>query len=181
MEAEVSFSRGKHFCSLFWQVLHLQESPQRTALAFALGIFIAFSPVYPHTVMILICTWLFRLNFLALFAAASVNNPWTMVPILGATYWTGALLMGRHDVPSLNWNDLSLTAVHQQILPYAVPFALGGFVLSVIGALLTYPVAYFFVFKYRSQSASLVMESIPPCERKGLNPGICQKTAGEHR
>ncbi|MFB3071649.1 MAG: DUF2062 domain-containing protein, partial [Nitrospirales bacterium] len=28
------------------QVLHLQESPHRTALAFALGIFIAFSPTY---------------------------------------------------------------------------------------------------------------------------------------
>lgn len=139
----------RSFWSLLKQVLHLQESPQRTALAFAVGTFIAFCPVYPHTVMALICAWLFRLNFLALFAAASINNPWTMVPILGVTYWTGALLTGRNDVPSLNWSDLSFTAIYQQILSYAVPFALGGFVLSVIGALLTYPAAYFLVSKYR--------------------------------
>lgn len=28
------------------QILHLGESPQRTAMAFAVGIFIAFSPAY---------------------------------------------------------------------------------------------------------------------------------------
>lgn len=139
----------RSFWSLLKRVLHLQESPQRTALAFAVGTFIAFCPVYPHTVVVLICTWLFRLNFLALFAAASINNPWTMVPILCVTYWTGALFMGRNDVPSLNWSDLSFTAIYQQILPYAVQFALGGFVLSIIGALLTYPAAYFLVSKYR--------------------------------
>ena len=147
---------------LLRQVLHLQESPQRTALAFAVGIFIAFSPLYPHTVMVLICTWLFRLNFLVLFAAASVNNPWTMVPILGATYWTGALFMGHTDVPTFNWHDLRFAAVYQQILPYAIPFALGGFVLSGIGALLTYPAALYFVSKYRCGSALHSIESLPP-------------------
>jgi len=149
------------FRSLLRQVLHLRETPQRTALAFAVGIFIAFCPFYPHTVMVLICTWLFRLNFLALLAASSVNNPWTVVPILGATYWTGALLMGRTDVPTFNWHDLSFAAVYQQILPYAVPFALGGFVLSVIGALLTYPTAYFLISKYRRRFAPLSIESLP--------------------
>jgi len=147
------------------QVLNLKETPRRTALAFALGIFIAFFPVYPHTVIILIFAWSFRLNFLALFAAASLNNPWTMVPILGATYWTGALLMGRQDVPSFNWKDLTLADVYHQILPYAVPFALGGLVLSVIGALVTYPAAYFFLSKHRCRSTLLDNESLPPRER----------------
>ena len=147
---------------LLRQVVHLQESPQRTALAFAVGIFIAFSPLYPHTVLVLMSAWLFRLNVLALFAAASVNNPWTMVPILGATYWTGALFMGHTDVPTFSWDDLSFAAIYQQVLPYAVPFALGGFVLSVIGALLTYPAAVFFVSKYRCGSTPLSIKSLPP-------------------
>ena len=57
------------FRSLLKQVLHLQESPQRTALAFAIGVFIGFSPAYGlHTVMVLICSWALRLNFLALMA-----------------------------------------------------------------------------------------------------------------
>ncbi|TKB87160.1 MAG: DUF2062 domain-containing protein, partial [Nitrospira sp.] len=32
--------------SLFRQVLHLDETPHRTALAFAIGSFIGFSPAY---------------------------------------------------------------------------------------------------------------------------------------
>jgi uncharacterized protein (DUF2062 family) len=126
-------------------MLHLQESPQRTALAFALGVFIAFSPAYGlHTAMVVLCTWLFGLNFLALFTGALVNNPWTIIPILGATYWTGALLLGRTDMPNFDWQDLSFNGIYQQVLPYAAPFMLGGLVLSVLGALLSYPAAYLF-------------------------------------
>ena len=38
------------------QLLHLKESPHRTALAFAVGAFIAFSPTYGlHTLSVLFC------------------------------------------------------------------------------------------------------------------------------
>jgi len=150
------------------QVLHLRESPQRTALAFALGVFIAFSPAYGlHTAMVMLSTWLFRLNFLALMAGAFVNNPWTVVPILGATYWTGALLLGRTDVPTFNWHDLSFSGLYQQIMPYAIPFALGGLVLSVAAALLTYPAACFFVSKYRRAGPAMTVEPLPPSDQVG--------------
>ncbi len=86
------------FQSLLKQVLHLQESPHRTALAFAVGCGIAFCPLYGfHMVLVGLCTWAFRLNFVALLAGALINNPWTLVPILGATYWTGAFLLGRSE------------------------------------------------------------------------------------
>lgn len=158
---------GRSFRSLLRQVLHLRESPQRTALAFALGVFIAFSPAYGlHTAMVVLSTWLFGLNFLALMAGAFVNNPWTLVPILGATYWTGALLMGRTDVPTFDWHDLSFAGLYQQILPYAVPFAVGGVVLSLVGALLTYPAAYFFVMRYRRRSEP-VPKPLPHSDQVG--------------
>ena len=138
------------FRSLLKQVLHLQESPQRTALAFAIGVFIGFSPAYGlHTVMVVFCAWALGLNFLALMAGAFLNNPWTLVPILGATYWVGAFLLGRPDSPSFDWQDVSFSAIYTQVMPYAVPFFLGGFVLSLLGAALAYPLAYYFVAKYR--------------------------------
>jgi len=138
------------FRSLLKQVLHLRESPQRTALAFAVGVFIGFSPAYGlHTVMVFFCTWAFGLNFLALMVGAFLNNPWTVVPILGATYWVGALLLGRSDSPSFDWHDVSFVAVYEQIMPYAMPFFLGGCVLSLLGAVLAYPLAYYFVAKHR--------------------------------
>ena len=138
------------FRSLLKQVLHLQESPQRTAIAFAIGVFICFSPLYGlHTVMVFFFAWALRLNLLALMAGAFLNNPWTAVPILGATYWVGALLLSRSDNPSFNWEDVSFRAIYEQVMPYAMPFFLGGFVLSLLGAALAYPLAYYFVAKYR--------------------------------
>src|SRR5437763_1004449 len=68
------------------QILHLHESPHRTALAFAVGAFIAFSPTYGlHTLSVAFCTWAFRLNCVALLAGSLINNPWTVLPIVGAT------------------------------------------------------------------------------------------------
>ncbi len=162
----MAHTTGRSLRSLVRQVLHLQETPQRTALAFALGVFIAFCPAYGfHTAMVVLATWLFELNFVALMAGAFINNPWTLVPILGATYWTGALIMGRADAPVFDWHDLSLTALYQQILPYAVPFALGGVVLSVAGAVLSYPAAYYFLAKHRRQPRS--GEPLPPSDELG--------------
>lgn len=151
------------FRSLLKQVLHLRESPQRTALAFAIGVFIAFSPVYGlHTVIVLFCAWALGLNFLALMVGAFLNNPWTLVPILGASYWVGALLLGRSDSPAFDWNDVSFGALYAQVMPYAMPFFLGGFVLSLLGAALAYPLAYYFVSKYRQSYPLDHGEPLPP-------------------
>jgi uncharacterized protein len=154
------------FSALARQVLHLQESPRRTAMAFALGVFIAFSPAYGfHTVMVVLSTWLFGLNMVALLAGAFINNPWTVVPILGVTYWTGAVLLGRSETPTFSWNDLSFHGIYQQVLPYAVPFVIGGITLSIVGALLTYPAAYLLLIKYRRASSPLGSEPLPPSDR----------------
>ena len=136
--------------------------------AFALGVFIAFSPAYGlHTLLVVLCTWLFGLNFVALLAGALVNNPWTIIPILGTTYWTGALLLGRTDMPTFSWHDLTFTGIYQQILPYAVPFALGGLFLSVIGALVSYPAAYLLVLRYRPAPEAPVVQPLPPPDQVG--------------
>ena len=161
-------SSRRSFRALLRQVLHLQESPERTALAFAIGVFIAFSPAYGlHTAMVVICTWLFGLNFVALLTGAFVNNPWTIVPILGATYWTGAWLLGHTETPTFNWADLSFSGIYEQVAPYLIPFALGGFVLSVIGSLLTYPVAYLIILRYRPAPSPSPSHPLPPPDQVG--------------
>ena len=148
---EVLATSARDVRSLFRRILHLRESPHRTALAFAVGIFIAFSPTYGfHTAMVVFCTWAFGLNFVALFAGAFINNPWTLVPILGATLWTGALIMGDSArFPSFTWEDITPAGIYQQVMPYAVPFFVGGMALSIIGSLIAYPLALYIISKYR--------------------------------
>jgi hypothetical protein len=150
------------FQALLRQVLHLQESPQRTALAFAVGAGIAFCPLYGfHMVLVGLCTWAFKLNFVALLAGALINNPWTIVPVLGATYWTGAILLGRSETPVFDWSELGFRAIYDQVMPYAVPFAVGGIVLSLIAGIVAYPLALYMITKHRQRAASHA-EPLPP-------------------
>ncbi len=153
----------------FAQILHLNETPHRTALAFAVGVFIAFSPTYFfHTLTVVLCMWAFRLNLLALMAGALINNPWTIIPILGATFWTGSALLGLPETPPLDWRDLSFESLYDQVLPYALPFFLGGFVLSCLGALAAYPIAYAMIVRYRARRHHRLapdQERLPPSTR----------------
>ena len=152
------------FRALLRQVLHLRDSPHRTALAFAVGCGIAFCPLYGfHMVLVGLCTWAFCLNFVALLAGAFVNNPWTLVPTLGATYWTGALLLGRSETPVFDWSELGFRAIYDQVIPYAVPFAVGGIVLSVVAGVLSYPLALYVITKHRQGAASHT-EPLPPAK-----------------
>jgi len=156
------------FQTLLKQVLHLQESPQRTALAFAVGAAIAFCPFYGfHMILVGLCTWAFGLNFVALLAGALINNPWTIVPILGMTYWTGAVIIGQSNGPSFDWNDLSIRAIYEQVMPYALPFTIGGIVLSLVGAAVSYPLALYVISKHRQQAAARHTEPLPPPDPLG--------------
>ncbi len=132
------------------EVLHLQEPPKRIALAFAIGVFIAFSPTYGfHTLSAIFCAWAFRLNFAALLLGNFVNNPWTTVPILGGTMWTGFLILGVPDTPEFVWDNLTTESFYETVLPYLMPFTVGACTLSVMGALLSYPLALLVVSHYR--------------------------------
>lgn len=163
----VSIARLRSYLS---QILHLHESPHRTALAFAIGVFIAFSPTYGlHTLSVVFCTWAFRLNFLALMAGAAINNPWTLVPILGATIWTGFKLLGIQQAAPFNWDDLSLLSLYEQLLPYALPLAVGGIFLGILGALLCYPAAYLVISRHRVHGGRTAVEGGPLPPRTGLS------------
>ena len=151
------------FRSLLRQVLHLQESPQRTALAFSIGSAIAFCPFYGlHTILVVFCAWAFRLNFIAVMAGNLINNPWTTIPILGATYWTGAAVTGESATPTFDWQDLSFSSIYAQVMPYAVPFVIGGLILSAIAAALSYPAAIYLIGKYRRLGSAHPSEPLPP-------------------
>ncbi len=140
------------FRAPFRRLLALDDPPERTALAFSVGIFIAFSPFLGlHTIMATVMAFLFRFNKLAIYAGTFVNNPFlTLVPIIAASYALGALIMGRpvalpeeglallrepHLFTAAYWRELSAHA-----WDLLAPFAIGGTALSVVCSLAAYPV-----------------------------------------
>src|SRR5262245_4850448 len=65
------------------RLLHIHDSPQRTAAAFATGVFVGFSPFLGlHTALALLFAFLFNLNRVAVLLGAFSNLPW----IMGAYY-----------------------------------------------------------------------------------------------
>ncbi|HBP88683.1 MAG TPA: DUF2062 domain-containing protein [Nitrospirales bacterium] len=132
------------------QVLHLRETPHRTALAFALGVFIAFAPHYLlHTASVVFCAWAFRLNFLALLLGSFINNPWTLVPILAASLYTGLLLVGTASSTTIEWEQMRVDNMFDMLSPYLVPFIVGACTLAIVGSLIAYPIMRWAITRYR--------------------------------
>jgi uncharacterized protein (DUF2062 family) len=140
------------FREAFRRLLAVDDPPERTALAFSIGIFIAFSPFLGlHTIMATLIAFIFRFNKIAIYTGTFVNNPFlTLVPIIAASYALGALLMGRPlSLSEEGWRLLQephlLTAAYwRQLFTHlwdiVLPFSIGGMALSIVLSLAAYPV-----------------------------------------
>jgi uncharacterized protein (DUF2062 family) len=154
------------FRNAFRRLLALDDPPERTALAFSIGIFIAFSPFLGlHTLMATALAFAFRFNKVAIYSGTFVNNPFlTLVPIILGSYAVGALLLGRplalpeggaallrdpHPLDAAYWG--ALFARSGDVL---LPFAIGGTVLSVVCSLAAYPVTLHLLRAHRRRKSA---------------------------
>ena len=140
------------FRGAFRRLLALDDPPERTALAFSVGVFIAFSPFLGlHTVMATVVAFYFRFNKVAIYTGTFINNPLlTLVPIVVASYAVGALLTGRplslppEGVELLSDPHLFERDYWRRLGAHAwdlvLPFSVGATALSVVCSLAAYPV-----------------------------------------
>jgi uncharacterized protein (DUF2062 family) len=122
----------------------LEDSPHRIALAFAIGIWIAFSPLLGiHTGLALGIAFLFRLSRAAMLLGAYVNNPWTIAPMYTAGTLLGSWLLGVSPtgISEIAWDregDDFYRSLWQGLQPYIGPYFLGNTVLGVLAAIPAY-------------------------------------------
>lgn len=125
-------------------VLQLQDTPHRIALAFGLGIWIAFSPLLGlHTVMALGAAFAFRLSRAALLLGAYVNNPWTIAPLYLAGTALGCALLGvsTAGLQSIEWHHHGATFYRElaaHLRPYLWPYVVGNTILGTVGGVVAY-------------------------------------------
>ena len=154
------------FRARFRRLLSLDDPPERTALAFSIGVFIAFSPFLGlHTIAATLIAFLFRFNKIAIYTGTFVNNPFlTVVPIIVASYTVGAFLLRRplgispEGVALLRHPRLLSGDYYQLVFARSwellLPFAVGGLVLSVVCSLIAYPLTLRALRAYHSQRVS---------------------------
>jgi uncharacterized protein (DUF2062 family) len=126
------------------ELLHLEDTPHRIALAFGLGIWIAFSPLLGlHTIIALAIAFAFRLSRAAILIGCYVNNPWTLAPLFLAGTVVGCALLGisTEGLATIDWDQHGL-AFYRDLLahlrPYLWPFVVGNTVLGVLFGTLSY-------------------------------------------
>lgn len=81
--------------NLVKKLLHIEDTPERTALAYSIGIFLGFSPfVGLHTLMGLAIAFLFGLNRVAILLGVWTNTSWWIVPFYMIATWVGMWVTG---------------------------------------------------------------------------------------
>jgi uncharacterized protein (DUF2062 family) len=130
-------------------LLHIHDTPQRTAAAFAVGITVGFSPfVGLHTLIGLVLAFAFNLNRVAVLAGAWVNLPWFMGPYYAGTTALGAWITDTSMPPEflsqLNaiwrlpaWQD-RMTGLGHLLRPLLLPYTLGSLIVSVPAGFVAY-------------------------------------------
>lgn len=140
-------------------LLHTHDTPERTALAFAIGVFFGFSPfVGLHTILALLAAFLFRLNRVASLIGVYLNSPWTLIPVAVASTTLGGRVLrvvgfryerfDFHEFGTLGfWLHLPHELeIHHQTL---YPFFVGSMICATILSFISYPVCLWFVRTYR--------------------------------
>jgi len=146
----------------FGALLHIDDSPERTAAAFALGVFFGFSPFIGfHTLLGIAFAFLLNFNRVAVLLGVYSNLPWFVGPYYAfATMFVGARLTGHRIPPGFKDQvallfDQSLFSGgfwHHLVLlfrPWLVPYAVGSMIGAVVLSAIAYPLALAFVTSRR--------------------------------
>jgi uncharacterized protein len=135
-------------------LLHLDDPPQRIALALAIGVFISCTPLLGlQTILAIVVATVFRLNRAAIVTGVWINLPWFTPVVYGAALTVGGLILpdpgGTRDAwvayfmsqPfGLRWQDL-MTLLEE----LSTALLVGTTVVGLAAAAVTYVVALSFI------------------------------------
>lgn len=142
-------------------LLHVDDTPERTAAAFAIGVFFGFSPLLGlHTILGIAIAFLLNLNRVAVLLGVYSDLPWFIAPYYAFVTMAAARITGHHLPPGFRSQvgelfELSLFRAefwHRLLTilkPLLFPYAVGSFFGALILASIAYPLALAFVTSRR--------------------------------
>jgi uncharacterized protein len=154
----VRFSRTRAWLE---QLLHTHDTPQRTAAAYALGVFFGFSPMLGlHTILGLVFAFALNLNRVAVLLGVYSNLPWLLVPYYTLATWLGATILRtelppgvleglRDGLENRSWSEFRTAIV--ALKPVLWAYTLGSLIGAVLLALTAYRVAFVMISTHRKR------------------------------
>jgi len=146
---------------LIKKLFHVEDTPERTALAYSIGIFLGFSPFLGlHTLGGITIAFLFGLNRVAVLLGVWSNTPWWIVPYYVAATWVGMWITGfRIDRETLQ--DIFQLGMEKGFLGsdfwssltphggFLLSFMIGSSVLAALLSVAVYPLTLKWIKFYR--------------------------------
>ncbi|MGE3178528.1 MAG: DUF2062 domain-containing protein [Vicinamibacterales bacterium] len=138
-------------------LLRIDDTPERTAAAYAVGVFFGFSPFLGlHTVLGIAAAFVFRLNRVAVVIGVYSNLPWILVPYYTLATALGAFVTRQRLPPGFRERLAELSAVPfhdwsfwsevgKLLEPLLWPYMVGSFLGSLALAAAAYKLAFAFV------------------------------------
>ena len=142
-------------------LLHVNDTPERTAAAFALGCFIGFSPFLGlHTLIALTLAFVLNLNRVAALMGVYSNLPWIIGGYYVFTTMLGAAITRVRLPPDFEQRLFALFQLSLRseqfwsqlvtlLRPLLVPYLVGSMIGCTIVAAIAYPAALAFVRRRR--------------------------------
>ncbi|MDR2883477.1 MAG: DUF2062 domain-containing protein [Deferribacteraceae bacterium] len=135
-------------------ILTLDVSTKKLALACAIGIWIGFSPYLGlHTLMAVLASSILRLPIYPILIGAHTVNPFTIPFIYTFTTAVGSTLLGTDLNINLQWDNITLKELWETQKSLLLPFWLGTHVVGAALSIFTYPIVYYIVRGYRRENS----------------------------
>jgi uncharacterized protein (DUF2062 family) len=142
-------------------LLHVADTPQRTAAAFALGVLFGFSPFLGfHTLLAVVFAFLLDYNRVAVLLGVYSNLPWFLAPYYAMATMVGATLTGKRppaDFRGQLGRLFELSLFHAEfwdrlvilIKPLLWPYTVGSMLCAIVLAVIAYYIALAFITSRR--------------------------------
>lgn len=149
------------------RIVRMSDSSHKITLGLAIGIWIAFSPlVGTHFIQAGILAYFLRGNILAALIGTLVGTPWTFPLMWWASIELGVFLtswLGIADRSTLP-DDFSLSVLWDFAMSHPlrlfVPWMIGGYVLGLAAAFISYAPLYRIIHTARTARARAKMQRV---------------------
>lgn len=134
----------------YLRLMRQSASAHSLAMGLAVGVFVGFLPIIPfQTVVSLALAFVLRGNPVGAAIGTFVSNPLNVIPFYAMLYWVGGLLW--HTTVAFDPSHLDMTHMLELGLDFFLVMCLGGVVLGIPAAFVTYMLTFRGVNAYRQR------------------------------
>jgi hypothetical protein len=124
-------------------------SPHEIALGVAVGIFVAFIPLFgTHTITAIVLASLLRVNTLIVLLGTQISNPLTLPVQLLISAEVGSVVLHGKFLEITSSHELSYLLSH-----YLLPIIVGGLILGIVGSGISYVLVKGFFHRKQNDTA----------------------------